>query len=192
MNDKKTSTAGEVSTIILLIVFIILYSLAKLNIVPQLGFLAFWPDALFYILINWFLATLWWGYKGQAESDVDKMSLASDVMGGTIRAGITATSIFIPLSLASIEFALTSDLTILSYLVLQHLIIAVLWFGLSTIIGLIALVYINELIGKGRCILKERRIGISTNLQLYAIITGVLRIGYAMYLIWGELPFAFN
>jgi hypothetical protein len=178
---------GDIFVILTSIVFVATYLSALFELVPQIKFISSWPDAFFYIWINVFLGKLWWKHKLVKQTDVDRLSLASSVMGGTIQAAITATSIFIPLSLAAIELGLTSNISFLTTQTLRHLIIAVAWFGLSTVIGLVALVYINELMGEDRYILRERRIGIATNLQLYAIIVGVLRITYALILIWGSL-----
>lgn len=124
----------------------------------------------------------------------EQLTLGQQTLGTTIQAGIVATSIFIPLSLTAIQIIVGNNYASIPAnvkLPVANLIVAVFWFGVSTVFGVTALVYVNQRIGENRDILQERLIGIPVNLQYYAIVMGTLRVLYVMFLMWVGLGLGF-
>jgi len=128
----------------------------------------------------------WWPHRGSKTSP-DVLTLGQSTIGGAVQAGIVATSIFIPLSLAAIQVMIGPSGTLASGTLrgpISHLIVAVFWFGVSTIWGVTGLVYIGQRIGESRDVLRDRLIGITLNLQYWSLVVGVLRVLYALVLLW--------
>lgn len=185
---NRKSDESRVPTIVvvtLLVFFVILYCVAYF--VPQLRLVESLPDVIFYIWLNMTLAVLWWGHKGKVVEKLELLSLGQSTMGGTVQAGIIATSIFIPLCLTAIQIMVGNNYSAIPASVklpAANLIVAIFWFGCSTIFGVTTLVYMNQKIGENRDVLNERLIGIPTNLQFYAIVMGTVRVLYVLVLMW--------
>jgi hypothetical protein len=171
----------------LTLIIALVFSLGSLGVVSALQPVVGWTDILAYVWINVTLGAMWWDLKDNTVSSTSRLQLGQSTMGTTIQAGIVASSIFIPLSLAAIQIGYSPKPALFDALAVRSIIIGIVWFGLSTALGLIALTFVNQLTGSDRYVLQERTVGITTNLQLYAIFMGVARLMYVVILVWGHL-----
>lgn len=181
-NQDRSAWISIALSIIAILVYLLSFKIAEIR------FIGVWPDIVVFIVINILLGGLWWGRVG-VLTDKDRLTLGQASMGGAVQAGIIASSIFIPLSLTAIQIAVgpLGQLTQSSRPVISNLVIGVFWFGLSTIFGVMTLIYTNQMLGEGKDVLNSRLIGIPTNIQFYAMVMGITRVLYSLYLMWSVL-----
>jgi hypothetical protein len=187
------ATVDYIVIMILIVITIILVLTLTNFIQPLKPFL----DIFIYLYLVGFIIPYWVVQpKSKNNIPIELLSLSQSTSGGAAQAGLVAASIFIPLSLTTIQLIIgtnniigtsTIQLSATTKGIVQSLIIAVYWFGFSVMMGVIGLWYTNQSIGQEKNVLKERKVGIPLVLQLYAILIGVLRILYAISITWAAI-----
>lgn len=159
---------------------------------PLLDFLGTWWDVILYVVFFIIQIVSWIEIrpklsppgKTPAENlqDLPNRQFGATLMTGASTAGITAVSILIPASVLILQLGLNSSSKPLPQEALNDVFRAVIWFTLSLLLGLY-IIFVAAMRGQRFNVARDFRIGIFYGPQLFAIVMGVVRLVFGIFII---------